>query len=350
MMNFRFLGFLFIALQFFVACKEDPAIEAPEPPVYGLAAGQPGSWPVALYQYENNALNEATFRLGRRLFYDVRLSRDNSTSCGSCHQQFVAFAHADHNFSHGIDGLLGTRNTPGLFNLRWHPTFMWDGGVNHIEVQPAAPITNPVEMDESLENVVQKIGKIPEYRYFFKEAFGDEMVNTQRMFKAMAQFMGMMESWNSKYDRVMRQESGISFSADEQAGYDVFMANCTSCHKEPLFSDFSYRGNGLSIDPMISDSGRAHITGAAADRFKFKVPSLRNVELTSPYMHDGRYRSLNRCVDHYSNLNPASPGLDPSLVPGIALTDEQKVQVVAFLKTLTDPTFIKDPRFADPFK
>ena len=227
---------------------------------------------------------------------------------------------------------------------------MWDGGVNHIEVQPAAPITNPVEMDETLENVVKKLGGLSEYKYFFKEAFGDETVNTQRMFKSLAQFMGMMESWNSKYDRVMRAEPGYAFNSEEQAGYDLFKSKCSSCHTEPLFSDFSYRGNGLTIDPIINDSGRAHITGLAIDRFKFKVPSLRNVEYTGPYMHDGRFSTLYKCVDHYTTLPASRPGLDPILSGGIPLSEEEKQQLISFLKTLSDKTLLEDPRFADPFK
>ena len=341
---------ILLSFVFLFSCKEDPEILQPEPPVYGIVANNPGSWPQPLYQYENNPLSDAAFRLGRRLFYDTKLSRDNSTSCGSCHQQFVAFAHSNHNVSHGIDGLLGTRNTPGLFNLRWHPTFMWDGGVNHIEVQPAAPITNPVEMDESLENLVVKIGNLPEYKYYFKEAYGDETVNTQRIFLALAQFMGMLDSWNSRFDRYQRGEAGANLSEQEKAGYSLFKTHCNSCHTEPLFSDFSYRGNGLLPDNAIPDSGRAQITGLAADRFKFKVPSLRNVAVTKPYMHDGRYTTLYRCVDHYTTLNASKPGIDPQLANGIALNEEEKLQIIAFLQTLTDSTFIKDPRFADPFR
>ena len=139
-----FLGTVFLA----TSCQEDPEILKPEPPVYGLVVAQPYDWPAPFYDFEGNKPNEDVFRLGRKLFYEKGLSRDNSTSCGSCHQQFSAFAHSEHNLSHGVDGLVGTRNTPGLFNLRWHPSFLWDGGVNHIEVQPAAPFAVSTEFSK----------------------------------------------------------------------------------------------------------------------------------------------------------------------------------------------------------
>ncbi|HTN16082.1 MAG TPA: cytochrome-c peroxidase, partial [Chitinophagaceae bacterium] len=175
-----------VSLLFFIAaCKKDVAI--PEYP--GMSAdisfSIPQGWPAPYYSFKNNQLTNSGFALGRKLFYDVRLSRDNSTSCGTCHQSFAAFANADHALSHGVDSKLGVRNSPALFNLNWNTSFMWDGGVNHIEVQPLAPITNPVEMDETMNNVLAKIGSDPDYKKMYQEAFGSAEVSTERTFKAL---------------------------------------------------------------------------------------------------------------------------------------------------------------------
>jgi len=177
-----------------IACEPDASIPKPksDTPVYDIRFTIPEGWPTPLYNFDQNILTEEGFRLGRKLFYEKRLSRDNTISCGSCHQAFVAFAHSSHSVSHGVDGLLGNRNAPGLFNLNWHPTFMWDGGINHIEVQPLAPIANPVEMDEDIANVITKISVDAEYQKLFKDAYGDETVNSQRILKAIAQFQGML--------------------------------------------------------------------------------------------------------------------------------------------------------------
>lgn len=155
------LSLLILIFAFVQACKVDPAIPKTREgaPVFGISFNVPPGWPEPVYNYQSNILSDEGFRLGRKLFYDTRLSRDNTISCGSCHQDFAAFAHSAHSLSHGIDGLFGTRNAPALFNLNWHPNFMWDGGVNHIEVQPLAPIINPVEMDETMENVIIKLKK-----------------------------------------------------------------------------------------------------------------------------------------------------------------------------------------------
>lgn len=335
---------LFILWQ---SCKVDPEIN-PQLPADNIQQVVPKGWPEPVYKFQNNPLSENGFILGRALFYETLLSRDNTISCGSCHQQFVAFAHADHDLSHGVDGLIGDRNSPGLFNLNWQPNFMWDGGVNHIEVQPLAPITNPVEMDETLPSVITKLKASEKYRLLFKNAFGDENVTTERIFKAMAQFMGMLYSYNSKYDLHIRGEKGGTFTEQEATGYSVFKQKCANCHKEPLFSDFSFRNNGLSVNTILQDSGRMRITNDPADRYKFKVPSLRNVYLTAPYMHDGRFTSIDAVLNHYTSGIVSSPTLDPLLQSGIQLSTDEKQQLIAFLKTLSDYKFIFDNRFKDP--
>jgi len=327
-----------------ISCSVDPEIK-PIVPADGIKEIIPDGWPQPHYRFTDNTLTSETFILGRTLFYEPMFSRDNSISCGSCHQQFAAFAHSAHQFSHGIDSRLGTRNAPALQNLTWNTSFMHDGGVNNIEVFPPAPITNPVEMDETLANVVQKISASAKYQSLFRKAYGDDTVTTQRMFKAIAQFMGTMYSYNSKYDKV--KQGSESFTASEQSGYSLFVQKCASCHKEPLFSDYEFRNNGLSINTTIKDSGRAHITGNPADLYKFKTPSLRNIEVTGPYMHDGRFTTMEECLNHYTSGVTNGPTLDPALNGGISLNTQEKNDIIAFLKTLTDHQFLSDKRYSE---
>jgi cytochrome c peroxidase len=194
---------------------------------------------------------------------------------------------------------------PGLFNLAWQKEFMWDGGINHLDLQPLAPITAENEMAESIEAVISRLRTDKEYRKLFKAAFGDETINYQRLAKAMSQFMLQLVSSNSKYDKVMRGEA--SFILPEQLGYEIFQKKCTGCHTEPLFTDHSYRNTGITIDPITKDLGRMKITGDKNDSLKFRVPSLRNVAMTFPYGHDGRFFSLISVFDHYRKSMVVSP-------------------------------------------
>ncbi|MGB3946966.1 MAG: cytochrome c peroxidase [Bacteroidia bacterium] len=336
---------LFIALAiFFNACEYDPAI-VEELPANDIRFVVPQGWPYPNYDFSSNTLTKEGFVLGRKLFYDTKLSKDNTISCGSCHQQFAAFSHLDHSVSHGIYGLFGTRNSPPLFNLNWHTNFMWDGGVNHIEVQPLAPITNPVEMDEDINTVVSKLQADLTYPKMFKDAFGTDIITSQLMFKAMTQFMGMLVSSNSKYDLYSRGEA--TFTAQELSGFNLFQQKCNTCHTAPLFTNFNYMNNGL--DSVFTDVGRAMITLVPTDSGTFKVPSLRNIDLSRPYMHDGRFNTLNQVLEHYNSGIKHSSTLSSELVGGIPLTNQQKEDIIAFLKTLTDYTFIEDTRFSDPF-
>jgi len=329
-------------------CRHDMQLAA-IPDTSGIISFRvPAGWPQPRYTFQNNKLTQEGFELGRKLFYDTRLSRDNTISCASCHAQFAAFSHLDHPLSHGIDGLFGTRNSPGIFNMAWKPLYFWDGGVINLENQPINPIENPVEMDEKIADVVAELGADAGYRSLFKNTFGDETVNSQRIFKALAQFMGAIVSANSRYDKYMRGEEGGEMSAQELHGLSLFRAKCASCHAEPLFTDYSFRNNGLLADPGLNDSGRAHITANAGDRYKFMVPSLRNVDLTRPYMHDGRFYTLDAVLEHYRTGIAGYPNLDPALTGGIAMSDQDKTDIIAFLKTLSDNVFIKDKRFSEP--
>ncbi len=340
--------FFLFGVLIFASCKVDPKIIEPLP-VSGLVEVVPEGWPLPKYTFSVNTLSEEKFALGRALFYEPMLSADNSVSCGSCHQQFAAFANADHAVSHGINDLVGTRNSPGIFNLAWHPYFMHDGGINHIEVQPLGPITNTLEMGADINPVIVKLQASSRYRDLFKKAYGSDTVNTQKMFRAMAQFMGLMYSYNSKYDYYKRQENNETLSDAELRGYNLFISKCSSCHTEPLFSDFAFRNNGLPVNVFVKDSGRAHITGLPGDRYKFKTPSLRNIAKTAPYMHDGRFTTLQQCLDHYTNGVTNLTNLDPLLQNnGVQLSANDKQDIIAFLQTLTDYKFLGDKRFSDP--
>lgn len=336
--------FIFIIIIGFASCSVDPEIK-PDILPDDIKETVPEYWPTPYYNYSNNPLTADGFTLGRTLFYDPLLSSDNTISCGSCHQQFAAFSHSGHDVSHGINGLLGNRNAPALQNLNWNTSFMHDGGILNIEVMPLAPITNTVEMNETMTNVVSKLSASGKYKQLFTKAFGDDLVNSQRIFKAIAQFMGTMYSYNSKYDAVKAGKE--SFTPQENSGYNLFAQKCASCHTEPLFSDYQFRNNGLSVNVLYNDSGRAHITGNATDRYKFKTPSLRNIEKTAPYMHDGRFTSLDQCLEHYNSGIIISPTLDTQLQSGIILSAQNKADIIAFLKTLTDTKFLTDSRFSD---
>lgn len=308
----------------------------------------PKGWPRPTTDiYAANPLTEEGFQLGRKLFYDARLSKDSNFSCAGCHQQFAAFATFDHDFSHGFNNSFTNRNAPGLFNLAWQKELHWDGGVNHIEVQPLSPLTAENEMATTLADLLKKLKKDTSYIRLFKNAFADGIINSQHVLKALAQFTGSIQSYNSKYDKVKRGED--SFSVSEAAGYAIFSANCNSCHAEPLFTDNSYRNNGLSLNKKLMDLGRMRITGLAADSLKFKVPSLRNVSLTYPYMHDGRLINLSKVIDHYrKGIDTTQPTLDPLLKNRIPISDQQKLDLLSFLYTLKDDVLTHDNRFKQP--
>jgi cytochrome c peroxidase len=306
----------------------------------------PKGWPQPVYDFSKNPLTEEGIALGKKLFYDGQLSKDGNFSCASCHQQFGAFNTYDHNLSHGFNNSLTTRNAPGLFNLAWQKEFMWDGGINHLDLQPLAPITAANEMAETMETVISKLKSDKEYRKMFRAAFGDETINYQRFSKAMSQFLLQLVSSNSKYDKVMRGEA--SFILPEQLGYEIFQKKCVSCHTEPMFTDYSYRNTGMPVDPYLKDLGRMKITADPADSLKFRVPSLRNVAMTFPYGHDGRFFSLMSVFEHYRKNMVPGPNTDPLIKNKLPLSNFEIGQLTAFLYTLTDSTFLRDLRFAAP--
>ncbi len=309
---------------------------------------KPSNFPEPVYNLGSNEITKGGFELGRKLFYDPRLSRNNTISCGSCHIQSSAFTQHGHDVSHGIDDRLGRRNSPPIMNLAWMPSFMWDGGIFDLDLQPVVPITSHEEMDETVANVLEKLRNHAAYPAMFKKAFGTEEINTARTMKALSQFMVMCISSESKYDSVQRGQS--TFTVQEQEGYVLYQQKCSHCHAEPLFTDNSFRNNGIAIG-LNDDVGRYEVTLNTADSYKFKVPSLRNLEFTAPYMHDGRFYTLPAVLDHYSSQVQATPNLDPFLDDpagrGISLSNDEKIKLLAFLKTLSDRKFITNQLLAE---
>ena len=276
------------------------------------------------------------------MFYDKNLSLDGTVSCGSCHHQSAGFSDPGKGFSTGVEGKSGLRHAPALANLAWYPAFMADGGINHIEVMPIAPLQDSLEMANTMAEIIDYLQHNELYQDMFQEAFGRDQVTSVHMLRALAQFMSMMISDNSKFDQYLRGEE--SFSAEEQKGYALFQLHCSGCHNGALLTDFSYRNNGLDV--YSNDEGRARITQLPGDHGKFKVPGLRNIAVSAPYMHDGRFNTLEEVLDHYiKGIQPAE-NLDPILETPIVLSKEEKNQLLAFLEALTDYTYLNKPELS----
>ena len=308
-----------------------------------VALKTPKGFPPPVYRFKDNPLSPAGFVLGRALFYDPLLSRDSTISCATCHQAFAAFAHIDHPLSHGIEGRIGTRNVPPLQNLMWSNHFMWDGGVNHLEIQPLNPLTHPDEMNETLPRLLAKLQQSPRYPALFAAAYGDTAIRTERVLKALAQFTGLLISANAKYDQYLRHE--VKLSQQEQQGLRLFEQKCSSCHPAPLFTTRGFASNGLPPDSLLRDTGRQKISGRPEDLYQFSIPSLRNVEVTYPYMHDGRMARLWQVLGHYSRLATDTTLTDARLRAIGPLSANEQVDLLAFLRTLTDRSFLTDKRF-----
>jgi len=305
----------------------------------------PSYFPNSIYDFKKNPLTQQKIDLGRVLFYDPILSKDNTISCASCHSSYNAFAHVDHDLSHGIGDQIGTRNAPALMNLAWQTAFMWDGAINHLDMQALAPISHPKEMDEDIAKVVTKLRHMPMYRGLFFNAFADSTITGEQTLKALSQFQLTFISANAKYDSVKRKES--VFSSQELNGYRLFKQHCNSCHAEPLFSTFEFADNGLSVDSTLNDLGRVVVSQNPLDSFKFKVPTLRNLAYSFPFMHDGRFTKLSQVVTHYTNLTFCNQK-DKRLQQPIILTENEKVDLVSFLLTLSDKSFVFNPDYSYP--
>jgi cytochrome c peroxidase len=321
------------------SCKKDQNTE-------GLTLLQqeiPASFPQPAYTFNDNPLSEEGFQLGKRLFYDGRLSIDNEHPCSSCHEQRGAFGTFEHDRSHGVYHSHTLRNAPALSNLAWSTSFHWDGAFTSIADEASQPINGHVEMGETWEGVISKLESDKSYRDEFKKVFRYPFIRPEFVQKALAQFIGSIVSYDSKYDRVVK---GLdAFSAQELNGYQVFQSKCAGCHTEPLFTNNAYYNIGLPVDPALNDFGRMRVTGLSTDSLKFKVPSLRNCNMTSNYMHDGRFNTLGQVIDHYRFRVQAGPTVDPLIGSGIVMTDVQAHDLTQFLKTLSDSSILSNPRY-----
>lgn len=309
----------------------------------------------------DNPLTEQGVKLGRMLFYETRLSGDNSMACASCHKQENAFTDTNR-FSTGIDGLDGHRQAMSAVNMLWNTNgYFWDGRAQKLRDQSVIPIQDVLEMNETMENVVEKLEQDTLYTHQFFRAFGSEDISSYRIGLALEQFMNSIVSYRSKYDLFLDGEA--TFTEEEELGMELFFeeynpyfpetsgADCGHCHGGKNFSSQEYMNNGL--DSIYNDDGRYDVTGLESDRGAMKVTTLRNIELTPPYMHDGRFNTLEEVIDHYNeglrNNASLNPALAMTMGTGLMLNETDKDALIAFLKTLTDTSLIQDSRYASPF-
>jgi len=311
---------------------------------------------------EDNALTVEKVKLGRMLFYDEILSKDEIQSCADCHLQVDGFSDI-RRFSLGVEDLPGKRQAMAVFNMAWHNNgFFWDGRAPLLRDQALMPIQDPLEMNETLENVVAKLQNEKDYRFQFARAFEDPAITDEKMALAMEAFMFTIVSNNSKFDQFLLDQ--YAFTASEQRGYDLFFTEfdpngsekggeCFHCHAGINFTNNKYMNNGLDVDEDFADEGYYATTGLPEDMARFKVPSLRNIANSAPYMHDGRFETLEEVIDHYNTGVKESSTIDEimqfNLDPGLDLSEQDKADLVAFLKALSDETFLNNPDYTDPF-
>lgn len=359
--KYKHLGAIpLLVFLFILSCRKDKASDfAPTP--YELKI--PSHFPHMPIPADNPLTVEGV-ELGRHLFYDKILSRDNTVSCASCHHQVNAFSDPN-TVSVGIEGRLGTRQSMALVNMGWQQFFFWDGRVATLEEQIFHPIVDPVEMDNTWTEVETRLRQHDNYPQMFFKAFGEAGVDSVKASKAIAQFLRTMISAESKFDLIYKFSNGIPLNSNESiafqnitpeelAGFDLFMSlnggDCLHCHIGPLMQVQIYSNNGL--DSEFDDLGRKMVTGNPNDAGRFKVPTLRNIGYTAPYMHDGRFNTLDEVIDHYSHGVVWSPTIDTNMEfvshGGVQLNNQEKALLKAFLLTLNDPNFISNPNFSNP--
>ena len=354
------LLFLIVSIILFSACRKEKVTFLPTPYTIDI----PSHFPQMIIP-EDNPMTEEGVDLGRHLFYETQLSGDGTMSCASCHQIGSGFAD-NVAVPVGIDGIPGTRNSMPLFNIGWDEFFTWDGRKSTLEAQILEPVPNPIEMHLEWKEAVNRLQLDVAYRNRFFKAFGEEGIDSLKVAKAIGQFIRTIVSGSSTFDVMYKYENGISLNSTENevlqnieaeiwAGYDLFKslngADCFHCHNGPLMRVKKFSNNGLDIS--FSDAGRALVTENDFDLGKFKVPSLRNLSSTGPYMHDGRFNSLEEVIEHYSTGIQMSPTLDPMIEfgaqGGVQLDELEKEWLKQFLLALNDTIFINNPSFKDPF-
>jgi cytochrome c peroxidase len=358
----KFLGFLILLFTISIAlyaCKKEGNTFETTP--YEIK--KPSHFPKMIIPADNPMSVEGV-ALGRKLFYDKLLSLDNSISCASCHDQQAAFSDPKQ-YSTGVNGTIGNRNSMAIVNLGYQKFFFWDGRSKTLEEQILEPVPNPVEMHLSWDEALNRISANEYYKDQFYKIFKTTKIEKTHVAKAIAQFLRTLISSTSKFDVMYKVENSLALNEKEKlikneitvsewAGYDLFKslngADCFHCHNGPMMQVEKYSNNGLDSNPL--DFGRELVTKNPNDRAKFKVPTLRNIALTAPYMHDGRFATLDEVIEHYSSGIHLSPTIDPLIEfanqGGVQLDAEQKALLKAFLLTLTDYEFISNPEFSDP--
>ncbi|SER88045.1 cytochrome-c peroxidase [Pedobacter rhizosphaerae] len=335
-----------------MSCKKEPVIPVSSEAVQYITLTAPEGFP-AIKINSDNPLSNQGVELGRLLFYDVRLSGNNKVSCASCHSQRLAFSDGVALTNAGVSGQNLERHSPALINLAWANGFFWDGGSKNLESQAFGPITNMHEMQQDLNELEFELKQVPEYVKRFSDIFKDG-VKATNVAKALAQFQLTLISSNSKYDKFKLGE--ISLNAQELRGLNLIHIKCKSCHSGELFTDNAYHNNG--IDDVYSDEhegihqGRYRITHDPSDLGSFKTPTLRNVMLTAPYMHDGRFKNIDEVLEHYNSGLKKSSTVDPLLFQnnkqlGVPISPKEKLDIKAFLMALTDNDFITNKKFSN---
>ena len=319
----------------------DEATLSPRPLTTAVAPPGFPAGPIAAAAPADNTLTEARAQLGKRLFFDPRLSRTGTVSCGSCHEPEHAFAQPMA-VSMGVDGHRGTRNAPGLANLAWNSSLFWDGRVASLEEQAGKPLENPDEMDLPLGEAVRRVAEDEGYRSSFADAYGGPPSELS-LRRALASFVRTIVSGDSPYDHFLRGDEG-ALAPPARRGLTLFFAKagCFRCHPSGTLTNDGFFNDGSYVDG--GDPGRRAVTGRTGDLGKFKVPGLRNVGVTAPYMHDGSVPDLEAVVERYARGGRGGPNTDALIAP-IELTDDEKADLVAFLRALTDRQFLEDPRY-----
>ena len=334
----------------FEACKTDSDISI-NSSVTPYPFQTPTGFPQPFLPTDNPMTIEG-IQLGRRLFYDPILSSDFTISCASCHHPALAFSDSNR-YSKGVNQQIGIRNAQALINMAFIPHYFWDGRATSLEKQISKTVTNPSEMHLPWKVAVQRLNQDKEYKKKFQQAFGLLNVDSTQIIKALAQFVRTLVSNNSKFDKYLRGE--VNLTVSELNGFSIFnteKGDCFHCHPAQggrLFTDRDFHNNALDAEP--NDRGRELITGKIEDRGKFLTPTLRNISLTGPYMHDGRFKTLEEVVEHYNSGGVPSQYADPLMKyqgVGLGLTAQEKTDLINFLKTLTDESFITNPAFQKP--